>query len=276
MPRTLFVALGLCLVAAVVVGVLLILSAVSSTDLADGTPAGQGFSCPDGLGSHIFLAWRTRGGVVHGQVWAAADQSTPFTGTQSGDTLTIRTSPLSAPLHGDLQGDQMVLHTDPGIAITCTLTTRTQWRQPGSASETLPPSADDRVAESDVTNALTAAKALFANHGTYDPATVVQQLAQSEPELHFSAGPVSREHGISVQASADGLVLVLASRSAAGRCFYAEDNEERRPSNGGLADATGTQGVSYAGTAGTQATCSAAAVPAGLLSHPGWSETYPA
>jgi len=77
---------------------------------------------------------------------------------------------------------------------------------------------------------------------------------------------------VSLTVSPDGEVLVVADQASDGGCWYAEDNEEPTPSNGGLRDASRTPGISYTGSSGLVAgSCWAAEVPS---SHT-WEPTYP-
>jgi len=148
-------------------------------------------------------------------------------------------------------------------------------------------SAQDRSAQSDLTNAIISAKAVFTQGGFYPSGpngstgvSMVSQLNSTEPELTFTTIAVTSNgtpHSISVTVSSDGNILVLADQSADGRCWYAEDDEE--PSNnststGGLPanQITDLQGVHYAGTTVTEVNCSASAIIASLP----WGASYPA
>jgi type IV pilus assembly protein PilA len=138
--------------------------------------------------------------------------------------------------------------------------------------------AQDRSAQSDLTNAITAAKAYYANNGSYTAvATLVSAMQSNEPELSWGTGPAltSPAHEISVAVSTDNNILVLATESASKTCWYAEDNDEPSATTGGLTGATSTQGVQYAeGTAGqapsTGCTATLTAAPAS-----GWQASYP-
>jgi type IV pilus assembly protein PilA len=141
-------------------------------------------------------------------------------------------------------------------------------------------SAQDRSAQSDLTNAITSGKAIYTNAGTYGTLTNLQSSLQaSEPELNFTTGTASTSgpgtaHNVSVYVTTDGYIVILAAESADGRCWFAEDNEEASAGNGGLAGASTARGVSYAGTSTTNnASCSAnvGATAPGT----GWSSTYP-
>jgi type IV pilus assembly protein PilA len=147
-------------------------------------------------------------------------------------------------------------------------------------------SAQDRSTQSDITNAVTSAKAVYTQGGSYPTiASLVSQLQSTEPELSFvstTAHSTGTPHQISVAVSTDGSVLILASQSADGRCWFAEDNEYPAGTTtiAGLSTSTYTnaQGIHYAGSPapGTGATgCSASSPPASVTST-GWGSSYPA
>ena len=151
--------------------------------------------------------------------------------------------------------------------------------------------AQDRSSQSDLTNAIISSKTIFTNSGQFPvTASLVSQLASSEPELAFSITGVQSNgapHQISVLVSGDSQVLVISNKSADARCWYAEDNEEQASGqNGGIAYATTQQGVSYAGTPKGFAVPAATACgagdayvstgPAGTATFSGWAASYPA
>lgn len=134
-------------------------------------------------------------------------------------------------------------------------------------------SAQDRSAQSDLTNGITAAKAYFTNQGSYATvsATILAALTSSEPELSWTTGSVTSPHGISIANSAT--VMLMVSRSQTGRCWYAEDNNEASSgSTGGVPNATSQQGVFYAELGGNNGTCSAGTGPTATT----WASSYPA
>ncbi len=152
-------------------------------------------------------------------------------------------------------------------------------------------SANDRSAQSNLTNAMTAAKALYINSssGYISSGSVVAQMNSTEPEFTFTAAATSSASTISVAAfGAAGApaVLIMAVRSpvyASGsstqyKCWYAEDNEN---SSADTSTSTGANsgapaGLSYAyglSTVGPPATCSAAS--GWPTSSTNWSTSYP-
>jgi type IV pilus assembly protein PilA len=147
--------------------------------------------------------------------------------------------------------------------------------------------AQDRSAQSDLTNALTSAKAVYTASGTYPTGitTLVATLKSTEPELTFTSGAVTFgvAHDISVAVdTTNGNGLLLAEQSADGRCWYAEDNEMSTATFPvGLptwAQANTIQGVSYAGSlAGSALTsCSAYTAPSSGLVNGAFQNSYPA
>jgi type IV pilus assembly protein PilA len=146
--------------------------------------------------------------------------------------------------------------------------------------------AQDRSSQSDLTNALTSAKAVYTASGTYPTGitTLVATLKSTEPELTFTSGAVTfgKAHDISVAVdTTNGNGLLLAEQSADGRCWYAEDNEMSTATFPvGLptwVDSNTIQGVSYAGSVAstTQASCSAYTAPSALVNS-GFQNSYPA
>jgi type IV pilus assembly protein PilA len=145
--------------------------------------------------------------------------------------------------------------------------------------------AQDRSAQSDLTNALTSAKAVFTAAGGYPQIAsgLISTLHSTEPELTFTTGALPSApyapHTISVAVASDGNGLLLAEFSQDGRCWYAEDNEEGSailPT--GLTGGSTSQGVTYEGTTAgaTGITCNASAISASLSNGGTWTTSYPA
>jgi len=95
-------------------------------------------------------------------------------------------------------------------------------------------SANDRAAQSNNTNALTEAKALYQNQQTYAAASLpVATLLASAPEFAWvqnaacAAGAVNciSEMPVDVVTAADGQGVILANLSKTGTCWYAMDLE---------------------------------------------------
>ncbi|MGH9044217.1 MAG: type IV pilin protein [Acidimicrobiales bacterium] len=142
-------------------------------------------------------------------------------------------------------------------------------------------SAQDRAAQSNITNALTSAKAGFANNGLYSSvaATEATALGSAEPNLTFTAGGVSQGSGnsISVNVSSGGLQLILvafspsSTASTNGTCWAASDDEGEASAN--LLGGVTKQGIVYADwAASSTGVCSAAT--ASLPSSITWNAQY--
>jgi type IV pilus assembly protein PilA len=145
--------------------------------------------------------------------------------------------------------------------------------------------AQDRSAQSDLTNALTSAKAVFTAAGGYPQLAsgLISSLHSTEPELTFTTGALPSApyspHTLSVAVASDGKGLLLAEFSQDGRCWYAEDNEEGTATiPTGLTGGSSSQGVTYAGTtAGTTGvTCNASSISSSLANGGTWTTSYPA
>ncbi len=140
--------------------------------------------------------------------------------------------------------------------------------------------AQNRATQSDLTNAVTSAKAAYTNIGTYPAAaSLIGTLQTSEPELNFTntGASTGTSHQIDVAVSADNAILILAAQAQNGRCWYVEDNEEATATSDGLTGATTQQGITYtsgANNGATPALC-LAANPTGITAA-SWKSTYPA
>jgi type IV pilus assembly protein PilA len=137
--------------------------------------------------------------------------------------------------------------------------------------------AQDRAAQSNLTNGLLSAKALYTSQGTYPvAASFTATMATQEPELVFTTATVTAapSNQISFEVSTDGnqVVLVDYSPNNKGTCWALSDNN-------GASTALGAAplGDSYAAwvegsTAATE--CSATAA-AGYTASTSWSQSYP-
>jgi len=119
--------------------------------------------------------------------------------------------------------------------------------------------ASDRSTQSNLTNAVTAAKALYAQAGGYlKQTTMVTKLSSNEPEFKYTVAASTKQTKISVyttEATANtpgGTTLVLAAWMTKTKvCWAVKD----------VASGT-TAGIKYGYTAATtKATCKAAATP---------------
>jgi type IV pilus assembly protein PilA len=129
----------------------------------------------------------------------------------------------------------------------------------------------DRSTQSNLTNALTSAKAGYANGGSYATAASSEAaiLTSAEPNLSFLTAAPATAGGSSVVVgvSTDGQELVLVGWSQSGICWAAEDNEG---TTSGLTGADTAQGDFYEHWSyGTGTLCNVA-----NISTSGWHSTY--
>lgn len=83
--------------------------------------------------------------------------------------------------------------------------------------------AQDKAAQSSLRNGLTAAKTLYTDSEDYGVATNAA-LGGVEPSLTFVAASTGPKE-VSVSSTADNLI-VMASKSKSGKCFYIRDNTQ--------------------------------------------------
>jgi type IV pilus assembly protein PilA len=133
--------------------------------------------------------------------------------------------------------------------------------------------AQDRAVQSNLTNALTSAKAAYANGGTYasTAALEVTALQAAEPNITFEAtAATSGSNNLSVTTDGTtGQQIVLVGYSQSGQCWAAEDNEGDTTTN--IANTPTASGVKYVNWLETSsATCLASTIPSGLT----WRTAY--
>jgi type IV pilus assembly protein PilA len=116
--------------------------------------------------------------------------------------------------------------------------------------------AQNRAAQSDLRNALVAAKTIYTDNSTYASATATG-LAAVEPSLVYDDGaPTANTTHIGVMAAPTATTWAAARLSASGDCFY-------------ISDVTST-GTKYGqATPGTAGTCSAPTT--GLAAATAWT-----
>ena len=110
--------------------------------------------------------------------------------------------------------------------------------------------AQDRGAQADLRNALSAEKAHFADREAYTQ--VRAELAAIEPALTFDAAADQAPTTGSVAYAASGATVTLATKSATGTCFYVRD--------------TATSGTSYM----KNTDCDQPSAPTGAFTATGW------
>ena len=94
-----------------------------------------------------------------------------------------------------------------------------------------------RAVQSNVTNALTATTALYAQHRSFPPQEneLLLDLALTQREIAFVAGttaPGAGRNVVSVDGSATGQVVILAGAGSDGTCWVGALNEGAVPVNG--------------------------------------------
>lgn len=110
--------------------------------------------------------------------------------------------------------------------------------------------AQDRDAQADLRNALSAEKAHFADREAYTQ--VRAELAAIEPALTFDAAADQAPTAGSVAYAVSGATVTLATRSATGTCFYVRD--------------TATSGTTYM----RNTDCDQPSAPTGAFTETGW------
>jgi type IV pilus assembly protein PilA len=138
--------------------------------------------------------------------------------------------------------------------------------------------AQDRAAQSNLTNGLTSAKALYSTAGLYtSAASFVATMSTQEPELSFTTGSLTTAgNKISFQIATDGQQIVLEDYSAnnSGTCWVVSDNDGSSAVLGGA-----PTGDAYAAFKVTTANlCQASTTTGTLASAPPagfWNAAYP-
>jgi len=137
-------------------------------------------------------------------------------------------------------------------------------------------SAQDRSAQSDLSNALISSKAFYSGGGSYSGSVaMVAALNSAEPELTFQAGGTSSvAHTIEVDVAADNQTILLVDWSQSGNCWALEDNNSGNPEGAGFGAApTGDRYLEwYSGTGGIGPCTTTIAEGANAGD---WSATYP-
>jgi type IV pilus assembly protein PilA len=146
--------------------------------------------------------------------------------------------------------------------------------------------AQDRAAQSNLTNALISAKSSYATNGSYCASTtcgtaaanataLILVLNSQEPELSFTNGAVAagNTNSLSMAVTADGQQTVLVDQSASKTCWAVSDNDGDAPTTAALGQAG--LGTKYAEW--TAANCNAGSLVAGtaLTNTPGWQSQFP-
>jgi type IV pilus assembly protein PilA len=112
--------------------------------------------------------------------------------------------------------------------------------------------AQDRAAQSDLRNALTAVKTAYVDSQSYSADQTSAAWASVEPSLTFTTGASTSAGQISTDAKAADTV-VLANYSASGKCWYIEDVTGAAGGN--------TAGTFYASGPASGSSCTASSAP---------------
>jgi prepilin-type N-terminal cleavage/methylation domain-containing protein len=134
-------------------------------------------------------------------------------------------------------------------------------------------SADNRGAQADLANVLTGAKAVYTQqNGTYpSTATMITELLQDVPDMHYSAVSSSDPFTVAVeqdQDAAGNTGVILTAKAQDGTCWYVSDSPTVAvPSHGG----TLNQGTWYGSASSGGASCTTNWF--GVVSN--WSTQWP-
>lgn len=105
----------------------------------------------------------------------------------------------------------------------------------------------DRVAQSNMRNALVAGKVVYADEGDYASATA-ERLASNEPSLTFQTGPSTGPDFVSIAVADDDASIIFAMMSDSGACFFIND---------AVGDTADTSGTTFASRGPGPEDCSA-------------------
>jgi type IV pilus assembly protein PilA len=117
--------------------------------------------------------------------------------------------------------------------------------------------ANDRAAQSNLTNAFTEASAIYQSNGQSFTGLTPGNFQASAPEFTWTTGGVSSQNQVDVLATNDGIGVGLAVRSQTGYCWYLL-NLENTPSSttlGGTAVKVTTAGTFYGKSKTTETNC---------------------
>lgn len=141
--------------------------------------------------------------------------------------------------------------------------------------------AQDRAAQSNLSNALISAKSIYATQGSYPAYAALQgTLATQEPELTFTNVAASKgTNQISMAVSAGNQQLVLVGYSASGICWAVSDNDGETTANDLGAAPNGTSYTAWNPSLPSGVACNAGVTQLGAataLTGLAWSTTgYP-
>jgi type IV pilus assembly protein PilA len=138
-------------------------------------------------------------------------------------------------------------------------------------------SANDRAAQSNLTNAMTEANAVYQNNGQSFP-TAAASYQSAAPEFSWISGAVASTNvgsGVSVGVSADMYVEILGTWSSTNTCWYGLMSPTETPVTGfGTLPAALTQGTYYHAQTGVPKATGCNAASAAVQGYTKWSATY--
>jgi len=143
--------------------------------------------------------------------------------------------------------------------------------------------ANDRAAQSNLTNAMTEAQAIYQNNGQAYPATAAPatNYSASAPEFTWSSAASANQQQISVSpfdvATSDttGQGVALAILSKTGTCWYVVNLQQAPGSGGGMTTQMPSAGTFYIKRLSTNTTaCSAAGLLAATITTAGGGTSY--
>ena len=143
--------------------------------------------------------------------------------------------------------------------------------------------AQDRAAQSNLSNALISAKSTYATNSSYlATASMIAVLSTQEPSLTFVAGAVPQTAGstISIGTTNSGtggggqMVMVDYSPANGGTCWAVSDSDGTPLGTGtAIANAPTTAGTTYTAWHLSTAACNVTTIPPGVAGK--WTTSYP-
>lgn len=213
------------------------------------TPPNHGYLCslPQSSSSNdVFLHFSSQGTQISGYeiaAWVSTIAHIPMTGQIHGDRVKLLPISGYGAYQGHLAHGRLLLDQTSGVVpplpMHCAMASRHRWR--------LETKAEDVGPQINTPDLLARYQFAYADWASQNGQTTVvnyvhpegrllkkldsdrvsvfwpgtsRAFVQPAYRLHFSSGPVSRPHDISVAVSRNGHLLLLADRSTDGRCLY--------------------------------------------------------
>jgi type IV pilus assembly protein PilA len=140
--------------------------------------------------------------------------------------------------------------------------------------------AQDRAAQSNLSNGLISSKAMYATNSSYlTPASMIAALGTQEPSLTFVAGATPQTAGNTVSLNSNNtgtggggeLVMVAYSPANGGTCWAVADSDGTPTA---ITNTPSAAGTTYTAWKYATAACNSTAIPAGVSGL--WKSQYPA